>query len=370
MKLNPHYYTILLILQVPPPIGGGEIRAKYLSEYLKNTYSQSLFSRRSNNKKRQGKLSLGSLFSGLNYIFKNVYLIYRNHPKIVFLSLPKNFFPFIRTACVIWIAKLFNVIVLGELAGATFQFLQTQDIRRKIGLHILKSVNEIRVLGDSVKRHLTEQGITNTKTIDNGIYIPNKIKTFNENRIYESRLNLLYVGALNYSKGISIIIKAIDICRQNGIRVHLHLMGEWGNEDERTNILNYINSNSLNDDITFHGLMMGDNKWEVYKKCAILVHPTFWDGQPLTILEAMGMGLSIISTTVGAIPDTVVNNVNGILLRENCPEHLFDAIKIMYNDREYLARISRKNIETYWSKYTIESYCQRMKSWFEMHINS
>ena len=134
---------------------------------------------------------------------------------------------------------------------------------------------------------------------------------------------------------------------------------------QKGEILNYLRVNNLNNVITFHGLVTTNKKWEIYKKCSILVHPTYWDGQPLVILEAMGCGLAVISTKVGAIPDTMINDYNGIILPENNPEELSKAIKTFNNDRQRIMEISKNNIKTYNEKFTIDSYILRMINWLE-----
>lgn len=361
--------SIFLILSTPPPYGGGEIQSLYLKEAFssKQNYILFAYSRKSSNKTSQGQFTFKNIFWGLYLVLKSSCLLIRYRPKVIYSSIPKGFSAFIRTAIVLWFAKRLGVKVLGELAGVDFQFLQAEGIQKKIGLYFLNQVDTLRVLGESVKKNLERYNIKRTITMDNGIYVPPDA-VIPRDIIFQTQINLLYVGALNFSKGIKNLVYAVSTCKQKKINIHLNLVGEWSNAQQKEDIEGYIRSNLLEEYITFHGLTHGQRKWNVFKKCAILVHPTYWDGQPLTILEAMGCGLAIITTPIGAIPDTVRHNVNGIILSENTPQKVFEAIELFYNNREYLLQVSTENIQTYNRRFTAGLFCERMESWFESSL--
>lgn len=357
---------VLLILNTPPPFGGGEIRGTYLKDYFADNRNYLLFtySRKGSSKSSQGQPTFRNVIWGLFLIFKTLGLLIRYRPDKIYLMLPKNFSAFMRTAVMVWLARRLRVRVLADLAGASFPFLHNGALQRNVGLYFLRQLDDIKVLGQGIKSYLAEFGIEQTRILNNGVRIPASVQV-TQDVIYGEPLNLLYVGALNFSKGIQKLVQAVELCKRNQVDVHLHLLGEWSNPEHQREIETFIKSHVLEERLTFHGLVTDDRKWQVYQSCALLVHPTHWDGQPLTILEAMGVGLGIISTHVGAIPDTIEDGTNGVLLQENTPEQIFQAIKLFYEDRDRLVRISETNIQTYQQTYTVEAFCQRMQNWFE-----
>jgi len=357
---------LLLVLNTPPPFGGGEIRGAYLREYFADNGNYVLFTyaRKSNNKSSQGQPTFRNIVWGVFLIFKTLGLLIRYRPGKIYLMLPKNFSAFMRTAVMVWLAKRLRVQVLADLAGASFPFLHNGSLQRHVGLYFLRQLDDIKVLGKNIQGYLAEFGIDKTRILNNGVRIPTGIQVTRD-VIYAEPLTLLYVGALNFSKGIQKLVQAVELCKRNKLNVHLHLLGEWSHPEHQREIETFIKSHALDENLTFHGLLTDERKWQVYQSCALLVHPTHWDGQPLTILEAMGVGLGIISTHVGAIPDTVEDGENGVLLQENTPAQIFTAIKTFYDDRDHLARVSQTNIQTYQDNYTVEAFCQRMQNWFE-----
>jgi glycosyltransferase involved in cell wall biosynthesis len=121
----------------------------------------------------------------------------------------------------------------------------------------------------------------------------------------------------------------------------------------------------MQDRITFAGLLTGRDKWAAYNRADILAHPTDLDGQPLAILEALGMGLAVISNPVGAIPDTVEDGKNGLLLRENTPACLCEAIRILYEDRNRLRQMQTYNRLDFERRFSVERYLSNFKRWME-----
>ena len=115
--------------------------------------------------------------------------------------------------------------------------------------------------------------------------------------------------------------------------------------------------------ITFTGLLKGSEKWAFYSKAHVLTHPTDLDGQPISILEAMGSGLAVISTHVGAIPDTIEDGVNGYLLPEISADALYEAIRKLYFDRTLLHRMRTQNAQTFQERYELSIYLGNVDRW-------
>ncbi|MBU1340873.1 MAG: glycosyltransferase, partial [Proteobacteria bacterium] len=301
----------------------------------------------------------------IEFIYSVLIIILKKRPQRLFISLPKEFFGFFRTSTIIMISSLLRIKVYGDLAGAFFTFLgRKNSLKYYFGKYILKKVTSIRLLGPSIKEVFEGIGIRNTVYFSNGVYKPLN-RTIKKEVIYNNVLNLLYVGALNYSKGIEKIIYSVDQCLKNNLSIKLYCIGEWSDEKERKEIESLINNLGIEEHITFHGLLIDKAKWDIFSNCGLLLHPTNWDGQPLTILEAMGLGLGIISTKVGAIHDTVIHERNGIILKRNDSRNLTEAINLFYLNRDYLASVSKNNIEDFNNKYTTDIFLNNFFNWLE-----
>jgi glycosyltransferase involved in cell wall biosynthesis len=121
----------------------------------------------------------------------------------------------------------------------------------------------------------------------------------------------LFLGVLGERKGIydliNVILKDRDFFNSK-IEVHI------GGNGETKKIQHLIQVHDLGNILKFHGWVCGINKIQLLNECDIFILPSYNEGLPIAILEAMSYKMPIISTTVGGIPEVVENGVNGFLI--------------------------------------------------------
>lgn len=356
----------MVILSIPPPYGGGEIRAKLLHDFLEKNKEYIIITNSNDkkNKSNQGKLSFQNIWININYIRKNCQKIWRAKPSVVYISIPKDFFPLLKIVPILLVCKMVKAKLIGELAGRNFYFLEKSGFRRVIGRYLLKRFNSIRVLGNSVKKTLENSGLQKTVVIDNGIELSNEVvRTVKSRKPNDAPLELLFIGALNKNKGIYVLLEIIKKLSETKISIHANIVGEWSSEMDKANTMKFIRENELADYLTFHGLLLTHDKWRLLSKSDIFVFPSFNEGQPLVLIEAMAFGMPIVSSTVGAIPDTIENGVNGFMIEEHDANQYFKKIVELSQNVELYERISNKNIETYENRFTSNEYCLNIQKW-------
>ena len=97
------------------------------------------------------------------------------------------------------------------------------------------------------------------------------------------------------------------------------------------------------------GPVYGSDKSRFLLESDVFVLPTFIKMSvfPVTILEAFQAGMAVISTKNGAIPDMVVNGVNGYLLERSQANELADKMLYLINNKGVLRKIKLNNIQEY-----------------------
>lgn len=354
-------------MHVPPPYGGGEIRSLKVNNYFKNLESYRIvtISRKKANKKTQGRLTTTNFLYSIWYIVRIIFNIFIYLPGKIYIGIPKDFFSFLRTSVIIIVGKISGVKIYGELAGTSFRFMDDKNkMKYKYGKYIFKKIDSMRFLGNNILEYGKNMGFKKIVIFDNGIDIPEEFRIKDE-IIFKEELKVLYVGSIEELKGIYNIIETIRKCKENNFKIKFSFIGEWVSDVVKEKAMKLIDKYGIENYIEFKGLKIGKEKWEVYSNNVLLIHPTFWDGQPISILEAMGLGLGVISTKVGAIPDTVIDGYNGILLKENNPQCLYEAIEKFYYDRNFLKTVSENNIETYNKRFKSEIFLQNFKKWID-----
>ena len=98
----------------------------------------------------------------------------------------------------------------------------------------------------------------------------------------------------------------------------------------------------------FLGYFPDEKLPDLYAASDIFVLPALYENFPFAILEAQSTGLPVISTTVGGIPEFLVNNKNGLLMEPGDPEQLVQRIMVLLQEPEFseeLGRRGRKLVE-------------------------
>ena len=354
---NRRKNDVLFVLKVPPPYGGGEIEHKLIYDFLKENYNILLFSRTTHNKAKQGRVIISNVFYGLYMIFRLLKSCLIRRPKVVFLWLPKDVPGFMRTVFLAAIMRLFRIKVIGDLHGMGFSFLQRHTLRLYYRLHI-NLFNTIRVLSPSIGERIRDSGFRNEiVSIDNAVLAPDFPKT---KRVkFQQPIRLLYLGAISESKGFFRVLQLIKDMSRLNVRFSLNVVGEWVDGQFRNESFDYIEENRLSPYIQFHGVKLDKEKWRLLWNSHLLLHFSTWDGQPLTILEAMAAGVPTIATPVGAIPEMIEHNVDGFLI-DRVDQTIHIILELLANRLDYEA-VSSTARRTFHRRFTVQKYIHEIE---------
>lgn len=130
---------------------------------------------------------------------------------------------------------------------------------------------------------------------------------------------ILTVGRLVPWKGMDVLINAMSELKD----IRLIIVGE-GPEREKLEVIS--NKLEVNDRVIFTGRLNQERLWEHMKACDLFVLNTGYEGLPHVTIEAMMLGLPVITTRVGGNPEVVRHNENGILVEYNNKEEIKGAI--------------------------------------------
>jgi glycosyltransferase involved in cell wall biosynthesis len=156
-------------------------------------------------------------------------------------------------------------------------------------------------------------------------------------------LKFLFVGRYERRKGIEEINKSILNLPINNLDIEFHFVGSIP-------VKNRIKSNDFK--IIYYGEVIDEElKKNIYDKCDILMCPSYSEGMPNVILEAMSRGLAVMATDVGAVRLLVTEN-NGILLN-NCNEILIrNAISdFISRDKKSILKMKENSIQIIKEKF-------------------
>jgi len=328
-----------------------------LAQCFAGRYSTLVFRRRGHTKAAQGRVTAGNLAFAVRFVLRSTLRLLAQRPRVLYVDVPKDAPSFVRTSPILLVALALRIRVVGDLAGADFQFLGTHSLPGRYGSWLLPRLARIRVLGEHVAATLERRGLGNAVVVPNGIAEPPGAPVDGRSaEAWSERRACLYVGKIAEAKGIFTLLDFVAAARGRDEDVHLHVVGEWESDDLRQRVLQVVDANGLQPHVEFHGLLVDAAKWAVFDAAHVLVHPTTWDGQPVTILEALAVGLPVVATQVGAIPDTVRSGVEGYLMADGSAEEVAAGVAAVTSDRETYAAYSRRARQSYLDRFTLARF--------------
>jgi glycosyltransferase involved in cell wall biosynthesis len=147
------------------------------------------------------------------------------------------------------------------------------------------------------------------------------------------------------------------------------IAGEWENRKDKSIVNKFIRENNLINKIEFLGLIHDKDKWSFYRQLDFFVLPSFNEGQPLVLIEAMGFGIPILCSNVGAIPDTIKSGYNGFIVENFRAKDYLLHIQELIKNKKYYSEISLNNLNTFRKRFLIENYFKKIHSWIDINSN-
>ena len=177
-----------------------------------------------------------------------------------------------------------------------------------------------------------------------------------DRREHSPLLRLLFLGLLDQQKGIYDLLQVLaDHKEEFEGRV---LLNVGGNGDVAT-FENTVKKMGLEKLVIFHGWVSGDKKKELLLNSDVFILPSYVEGLPMAILEAMTYGLVIVSTTVGAIPE-VVSQDYGYLIAPGDQEALLDSLRSFSVEHEQLLELKQASARE-GQKYSVDNVARNLE---------
>ena len=149
--------------------------------------------------------------------------------------------------------------------------------------------------------------------------------------------SLLCVGRLTPAKGQHLLLEAIAGLRGSGEQVRLHLAGDG---PDRASLQRHAQALGIADRVEFHGALNHDQVRALYARCDAFVLPSFAEGIPVVLMEAMAAGLPCVSTRIAGIPELIVDGESGFLASPSSLDELTDRLRQLIHDPEMRTRLA------------------------------
>jgi len=147
---------------------------------------------------------------------------------------------------------------------------------------------------------------------------------------------LTAMGRLTWQKGFVYAIQAVAILKERGYSIQLNIIGQG---DSLSELYYWRRLLHLEDEVNILGFLNSNEKYDYLKSSDIYIQPSVTEGLCVTIMEAMAMGLPVIASEIGGIPESIVNRETGILVPPANADALADAIIELITSKDLMKQM-------------------------------
>lgn len=263
----------------------------------------------------------------------------------------------LRKLALLRLAALFNVPTILHLHGSEFAVFcdRLSPWLRRLTVGSMSRAARIVVIGQFWRRFLVEDlGIDDRKVVivANGVPLPPVPSA----PAADAPCRILYLGALGRRKGTSDLLQALASPRLHDLPWQAVIAGNGDVDSFRDEAA----ALGIADRVTFPGWVGPEDAQALLTSASVFVLPSYNEGLPVAVLEAMAAAVPVVTTRVGAIPDLGIDGAAGFLIDPGAIEDLADRLAILISDPTLRCRFGdtgRRRVE---SDFTIESTARRL----------
>ena len=237
----------------------------------------------------------------------NIFLLRNNHIKIVHVhSASKG--SMIRKMMITLFSLLYQKIAVFHMHGGQFKAYYSELTWSKfIFRKLLNAAHLFICLTEEWKQYYeNELGIKNVLVLGNPIDVQSNLFL----KPLGNELKLLFLGGINSNKGI---FDLLDYLETNAYFINGKISLTIAGIGEEERLLKLINASKYKHNIQFLGFVEAQLKQSAIASCDVFILPSYFEGLPVSILEAMSHGKPVIATNVGGVASVVKVNQSGWL---------------------------------------------------------
>lgn len=232
--------------------------------------------------------------------------------------------------------------ILTLQSGDLDEKAQRGKIPQWLWAKIHKSPDIVTAISKSLHTRAQNVGAKRIELIPNGVNI-GKL-TFIKNKVEEkTEATFGCVARLSPEKGVKELIQAFGFVREKIPDAQLHVIGGGDQKEELEQLIVQIGAQ---DNITLHGRLPYEQAMKVLAQTKVAIMPSRAEGLGIAGLEAMALGLPVVATRVGGIPDFVKHEINGLLVEPMNIKELAEGMVRMMTDQTLYESACKNAIAT------------------------
>ena len=302
-----------------------------------------------------GNIFLKVLFALKAYIVYIGYLFFW-HPSIIHIhsSFGGSFY---RKVPFVILGKWFKIPIINHIHGADFNifYLNAPTIKKRLINNIYNKCFKLIALSEEWKENLKKIVDENKIVVIENYSILNK-DAIQERRYKKNNYNVLFLGFVCKRKGCYDIPSIVEKVVREIPDAKFVLAGSGDIEQIKA-----ITPVTIRNNITYPGWVRDNEKDKLLREADLFFLPSYNEGMPMAILDAMGYGLPIVSSTVGGITKIVHNGENGYVCKAGNVDDFARAIIKLLTDDKALKNFGQSSVTIIANGYSLEEHINRIE---------
>lgn len=372
---------ILLSGHLPPPMGG---IGAYYQNLLGSTLAQQvdldfvITSSQQRNLSTSGKATLGNLLSAVKDVGRFFQAVRRHRPQVTHIAVAFGL-SFIKHSAMVLIARAMgSKVLLHPHCSLVMLYTDRPNWWKRYFKQVIGMTHGVVALSQEWQQ--LQQIVPGCPVYE----LPNALNLAPYESIAAARLTaaqrsaempltgepvrFLYLGYLGKAKGSFDLLSAAKIALRQNANIAVDLVGSELNPGERALLEAQVAADGSGRAVTIHPPAYEEQKHEFFRAADVLVYPSYHEGMPMAMLEAMACALPVVATRVGGLPDLVTDGENGLLVEAGNPEQLASAMLKIAADPAMRARMQRKSYRRVVDQYDIEQHVARLVEIYQQTI--
>lgn len=255
----------------------------------------------------------------------------------------------------IFIRKAYHIgkpVILHQHGGDFRAFYNSlNDRQRTYVKNTLNMGNVMLVIGPELKdifENVVHVDRPQIITLPNAIHTPQKTsKAYGQHKI-------IFLGRICRDKGVGELLMAVRRLKERYPDLHLYLGGVYEEKDLKPLV------DTMPDCVTWIGWVNGREKERWLRGCDIFILPSYFEGQSVSILEAMSYSCAIAASNVGGIPQMIVNGQTGLLFEPKNVASIEEALTKLLDNPELCRRLGTAARERVASQFSMGAYIGKL----------
>ncbi|MDA0812448.1 MAG: glycosyltransferase family 4 protein [Verrucomicrobia bacterium] len=193
---------------------------------------------------------------------------------------------------------------------------------------------------------------------------PLKVEDYEFTHRYRVEPRLLYVRSFDRTYNPALAVRVLALLVPSHSRATLCMVGP-DKDGTRAEVEALAHKLGVHDRVRFTGKLAPVVWRELSKELDIFINTTNVDNTPLSVVEAMALGIPVVSTSAGGLPDLVTNGIDGFLVDCNAAEQFVECIELLVHDPELVARMTwngRNTAERFSSGNVVQAWRELLES--------